>query len=78
MVITKGDANYRRLLNDSVWQHNFAFQDVTRYFETALLAVRTCKAPIIVGLSATQEQRIKKLDENFLVNGRYGIIQFKE
>ena len=49
LVIVKGDANYRRLLNDAKWELDTPFEDVTRRFPAPLLALRTLKAELGAG-----------------------------
>ena len=77
LVITKGDANYRRLLGDGAWPYRTAFADVVSFWSSPLVAVRTCKSPVIVGVSTRVQQKAKSEDSNWLVNGKYGLIQFK-
>lgn len=77
LVITKGDANYRRLLGDGMWPHSASFSDAVNYWPTALLAIRTCKSPIIVGVAAEVQDRVKTKDTEWLLNGNYGVLQFK-
>jgi uncharacterized protein with ATP-grasp and redox domains len=75
LVIVKGDANYRRLLGDAHWPPTASFAAVTNYFPAALVALRTLKAEIIVGLQPGQAERLQTEDPAWLVNGQRGIIQ---
>lgn len=77
LVVTKGDANYRRLLGDGAWPYNTAFADVMSYWRSPIVAVRTCKSPVIVGVSSETLQRAKAEDKDWLLNGRYGVVQLK-
>jgi hypothetical protein len=77
LTISKGDANYRRLLGDCHWPHDTPFQEATSYFPTSLLALRTTKAGVIVGVSKEIEKRVLSLHENWLVSGEFGVIQLK-
>lgn len=76
LVILKGDANYRRLLGDAHWPFTTPFAEAAGYFPTSLVALRTLKAELIVGLSPDDVARLNAEDPAWLVNGRRGIIQF--
>jgi hypothetical protein len=47
----KGDANYRRLIGDALWPHDTPFAHVLSYFAAPLLALRTLKSEVCVGLA---------------------------
>jgi hypothetical protein len=78
MVIVKGDANYRRLVGDAVWQPETPFEDVMRYFPAPILALRTGKSDPIVGLPRGMAQALDQQDPAWRVNGRRGVIQFRD
>jgi uncharacterized protein with ATP-grasp and redox domains len=75
LVILKGDANYRRLLSDAPWPPETPFGEVVGYFPAPLVALRTCKADVIVGLPAGLPERLDAADATWRVNGRRGVIQ---
>ncbi len=75
LVISKGDANYRRLLGDRHWSFTTSFEKILSYFPTSLVALRTLKSELVVGLADGQPQEISKLDPEWLTNGRWGLIQ---
>ena len=75
LVILKGDANYRRLLSDAHWPPTAPFSQITGYFPAPLVALRTLKAEIIVGLAPGRAERLAAEDREWLVNGRRGVIQ---
>jgi len=55
------------------WPHVFAFGDIMRYWPgDAVLSLRTCKAPIVVGIHETILN--KKQPSNWLVDGTHGCI----
>lgn len=76
LVISKGDANYRRLLGDRHWAVTTPFQQVVSYFPAPLLALRTSKAEVAAGLTRAQVDRLDEEDPDWLINGRWGLIQF--
>mmetsp|Transcript_28405 Transcript_28405/g.39920 ORF Transcript_28405/g.39920 Transcript_28405/m.39920 type:complete len:491 (-) Transcript_28405:368-1840(-) len=77
LAFVKGDANYRRLLGDRLWDYSDPFQDVVGcYFPCPVCALRTLKAELGCGMDADQVERAKSLDDNWLVNGRFGVVHF--
>lgn len=76
LVIFKGDANYRRLLGDHHWPYTTPFADILAYFPAPLLALRTFKSQVACGLRSEQVARLEQLDPTWMVNGRWGVIQF--
>ena len=78
LIISKGDANYRRLLGDRHWPYTTSFQTIMRYVPAPLLALRALKSELAVGLSAAQIKRLNDEDPEWLVDGRWGVIQFVE
>lgn len=75
LVIVKGDANYRRLVEDRHWPPTTPFAAVTAHFPAPVVALRTFKSELIVGLSEGQAEREAAADPDWLVNGRRGVIQ---
>jgi uncharacterized protein with ATP-grasp and redox domains len=77
LVLVKGDANYRRLLDDAHWPSTTSFADAVEYFPAPMAALRTLKGEIIVGLAPGRAERLAREDPAWLVNGRRGVIQAK-
>lgn len=75
LVISKGDANYRRLLGDRHWPFITPFSDIVSYFPAPLVALRTLKSELACGLAPGQAEPIAAQDPDWLVNGRWGVIQ---
>ncbi len=75
LVIVKGDANYRRLVGDRHWPHTTPFAAVTAHFPAPVVALRTFKSELLVGLAEGQAEREAAADRDWLVNGRRGVIQ---
>lgn len=76
LLISKGDANYRRLLGDRHWPFTTPFAHIMSYTPAPLVALRTLKAELAAGLQPTQAQQIAQQDPQWLVNGQWGLIQF--
>jgi uncharacterized protein with ATP-grasp and redox domains len=75
LVLVKGDANYRRLLDDAHWPPTTAFADGVAYFPAPVAALRTLKGEIITGLAPGEAERLAAEDPAWLVNGKRGVIQ---
>lgn len=73
LVISKGDANYRRLLGDRHWPASMPFSDVLQYMPVPVLSFRTLKSEIVIGLP---KERVPHQDPDWMSNGRWGLIQF--
>ena len=76
LLISKGDANYRRLLGDRPWPFTTAFDEVVDDLPAPVLALRTAKSEVMVGLTPAQVDRLNDEDPDWLVNGRWGVAQF--
>jgi len=75
LVISKGDANYRRLLGDRHWPYHTPFADIVNYFPAPLVALRTFKSELAAGLPKVQVAALSRKDPHWLTNGKRGIIQ---
>ena len=79
LAFVKGDANYRRLLGDLEWDYATPFEDVVgAYFPCPVVALRTLKAELGCGMDAEQTKRAAQLDKDWMVNGRFGVVQFSK
>jgi uncharacterized protein with ATP-grasp and redox domains len=76
LLISKGDANYRRLLGDRHWPFTTPFAAILAYAPAPLVALRTLKAELAAGLAAEQVARLNEIDPDWMINGRWGVIQF--
>lgn len=75
LVILKGDANYRRLLGDAHWDPTTPFAQAVACFPTRLLALRTLKAELIVGLAPGVAEHLFAVEPDWRTNGRRGVAQ---
>ncbi|MEJ6484120.1 damage-control phosphatase ARMT1 family protein [Nostoc punctiforme UO1] len=76
LIIVKGDANYRRLLGDRHWDITTSFADIVSYFPAPIVALRTLKSEVAVGLKSEVVEKVAKSDHSWLTNGQWGVIQF--
>ena len=77
LTIIKGDANYRRLLGDRLFDHSKdSFQDVVAYFPSPILALRSLKSELGCGMSLEKCEKARKSREDWMTCGVYGVAQF--
>ena len=76
LLIVKGDANYRRLLGDRHWQITTNIADIVCYLPAPMVALRTLKSEVAVGLKSEVVEEVAKSDPSWLTNGQWGVIQF--
>ena len=78
LVIIKGDANYRRTVGDCLWPAQTPFTHVLSYIDAPVLCLRTLKSDPVIGLpSAATAAALDRVDPEWRVNGKRGLIQFK-
>ncbi|MBN3959226.1 damage-control phosphatase ARMT1 family protein [Nostoc sp. NMS8] len=75
LVIVKGDANYRRLLGDRHWDFTTNIADIVCYLPVPMVALRTLKSEVAVGLKPEIIEKVAKTDSSWLTNGQWGVIQ---
>jgi uncharacterized protein with ATP-grasp and redox domains len=78
LILSKGDANYRRCLGDRKWPFTTSFQDIVCYFPAPFVALRTLKSELAAGLQSDQVETLNHEDPQWLTNGQWGVIQFVE
>jgi uncharacterized protein with ATP-grasp and redox domains len=76
LLISKGDANYRRLLGDLQWDFTIPFHQVVDYLPVPLAALRTLKAELAVGLDLDQIREVYNQDPDWLTDGKWGVVHF--
>lgn len=75
LLISKGDANYRRLLGDCHWPFTTPLAKILGHFSAPVLALRTLKAEVAAGISSPEVERAQKTDAHWMTNGRWGVVQ---
>ena len=76
LVIVKGDANYRRWVDDALWNPTTAYTNVMDYFPYPVVNLRTLKSDPIMGLPHLLDDQLDKIDPTWRTNGQRGVIQF--
>lgn len=76
LVIVKGDANYRRALNDTIYPVDTPMQEIVNYMPAPTLFLRTLKSDPLCGLSQDVADKLDIDDAEWRVNGQRGVIQF--
>jgi hypothetical protein len=75
LVISKGDAQYRRLLGDRHWPYTTPLDKIMSYFPASLVILRAAKSEVMAGLAPGQVEKLSQEDPEWLYNGRWGLIQ---
>eukprot|EP00798_Chlamydomonas_sp_ICE-L_P011371 gene11371-12068_t len=76
LLIFKGDLNYRKLSFDCRWPWTTPFKEALMGFAPApFVTLRTLKADVMAGLKEGQGEALDKVDADWQVNGKFGIIQ---
>lgn len=76
LVISKGDANYRRALGDAHWPFTTPFADVVSYLPAPTLFLRVCKSNVLAGLTPDQLTTLNEQDADWVTSGRWGVLQW--
>jgi hypothetical protein len=76
LLISKGDANYRRLLGDRHWPEEMPAAAIWGYLPAPLVALRVLKSECVAGLASGQAERLDRLEKDWRYNGRWAVIQF--
>jgi hypothetical protein len=75
LVVLKGDLNYRRLVGDRRWPATTPFPEVAGYFPAPVLALRTLKSEVCVGLDPATVARLDATEPDWRISGRYAVVQ---
>jgi len=75
IAIAKGDLMYRKLLGDRKWEVSEPFDALCSYFPCPLVALRTCKSPLAVGMNRRDADKLDADKPTWKVDGDCGMIQ---
>lgn len=76
LVLSKGDANYRRWLGDRHWAYNTPLESVLAYAPASLGLLRVMKCEVAVGMREEDLSRLPVIDPEWMTDGKWGLIQF--
>jgi hypothetical protein len=75
LVIYKGDLNYRKLVGDRNLSPDSSFSEAVESVPAPLVALRTLKADVVVGLQPGQAEKIAATHKNWMISGEFAVIQ---
>ncbi|KAF2714856.1 DUF89-domain-containing protein [Pleomassaria siparia CBS 279.74] len=90
LVIFKGDLNYRKLTADAAWPATTPFTEAIGPLGPGsgvrVLALRTCKADVVVGLPEGEDEKLKNLEggggdsgsRKWAWSGKWAVVQFSD
>ncbi|KAK4645732.1 Hairy/enhancer-of-split with YRPW motif protein 2 [Podospora bellae-mahoneyi] len=90
VVIFKGDLNYRKLVGDAAWDPTTPFTEAIGPLGPGsglnILALRTCKADVVVGLPPGKDEELKALEDGggdsgarkWAWNGKWAVVSFSK
>ncbi|KAI6858157.1 DUF89-domain-containing protein [Hortaea werneckii] len=86
LVIFKGDLNYRKLTGDAMWEPTTAFEEAIgplgkRGSGVRVLALRTCKADVVVGLPGGKDEELRGEEgmqgpRKWAWSGKWAVVSF--
>lgn len=83
LVVFKGDLNYRKLTGDAKWDPTTPFENAIGPLGKAgsgirTLALRTCKADVVVGLPAGKDEELRAgaVARKWGWSGKWAVVQF--
>ena len=86
LVVFKGDLNYRKLTGDAMWEPTTPFRTAIGPLGSSIrtLALRTCKADVIVGLPEGADERLRETDggggdsgcRKWAWSGKWAVVQY--
>lgn len=76
LIISKGDANYRRALGDAHWPYTTPLAGIVSYMPAPVLFLRTCKSNVLAGLPPDTLAVMDEQETDWATNGRWGVIQW--
>jgi hypothetical protein len=75
LVVFKGDLNYRRLVGDYTWPATTSFVDAVGYLADNVVALRTLKSDVVVGLDPATERQLDQSGLEWRTSGTHALIQ---
>ncbi len=76
LLVVKGDANYRRTLEDRKWDTSLSLDELADYFPAPFVSLRTMKSEIVVDVPSAVAERLSGVDPEWMVNGKRGLVRY--
>ena len=76
LIVSKGDANYRRWMGDRFWPFTTPLEDILTYLPAPLALMRVFKSNCLIGIKPGQAEAVGGKDPDWLYDGKWGVIQF--
>ncbi|KAI1171743.1 hypothetical protein F4777DRAFT_36178 [Nemania sp. FL0916] len=88
LVVFKGDLNYRKLTGDAAWDPTTPFTEAIGPLGPGsgvnILALRTCKADVVVGLQPGEDEKLRAMDggggdsgaRKWAWSGKWAVVSF--
>ena len=76
LVVVKGDLNYRRLVEDKLWNMRATTASKTKYVKCPLLVIRSCKSSVVLDCKDMAENPENKYGPEWRTDGRVGAILY--
>ena len=71
-----------QMVHDASWPTTTTLEEAIGPLAKTQIApfvlLRTCKSDTIVGLVEGQAEKLTEIDANWMVNGKFGVIQYHE
>ncbi|KAK3935875.1 putative UPF0364 protein [Diplogelasinospora grovesii] len=90
LVVFKGDLNYRKLTGDAKWDPTTKFTEAIGPLGPGsgvnVLALRTCKADVVVGLKPGEDEKLRQMEggggdtgaRKWAWNGKWAVVSFSK
>ncbi|WP_171164994.1 ARMT1-like domain-containing protein [Streptomyces sp. I05A-00742] len=75
LLVFKGDLNYRRLVGDRAWPATRPFADAVSGVPSSLVALRTLKSDVVVGLDAETAKELDATGTDWRTDGTRALVQ---
>ena len=75
LALFKGDLNYRRLVGDRHWYGTEDFATIVDYFPLPLVALRTVKSEVVVGVPGARLRALNSADPGWRLSGRHAMVE---
>ncbi|MDR3200566.1 MAG: protein-glutamate O-methyltransferase family protein [Spirochaetales bacterium] len=75
VTLLKGDANFRRMIEDRSWPFSVNLEEITGWFPGSYAILRTFKSEVAADISEELCARMNEQDPGWLTDGRWGCVR---